>query len=423
MIRCVDLKYSLLVIKSLQDANAATYYNSILGKPSDLSVALRRGRSTSAEVDLVVDIVFSVGISLDRRRVGRSTGLGRLGVQEVGRESVVRAAESSATDDRVEDAESPANTLGNLLLGAADGKRRDGVDALVDVAEKRLDAEVGCADLRSTRNDDVPRVDLEETICESLDGAVGSGAAVPVLGPPLGNVLEFASALLVLGSDDAEDGLRVGNTASTVSTVGEELRVEGESTQRHDLGEGEVVEVGVVVLGEASAFAVRASHDVHGELLVGILSGILDELLDKARRQLVVVTAAKVVVLTGRRDVSLDSGVPVETTDTVLACSQVERLCVDVTVRQHGEGGENCSKVRTHVETSGCGIQNLTEVDVAVARKVSICHSESVMPHIVIMLALTVGKQVQTGAGTTRVARTGRLEFVARLRTLVIRDD
>ena len=244
-----------------------------------------------------------------------------LRVQEVGRDDIVRAAKSSAIKERVKNTDSPGDGLGDLLLGTTDGKRSDGVQTLVNVAKDGLRREVASAELSNTGNDDVAGVDLGESIDEELDGTVGGGAAVPVLGPLLRDVLELLCRVVILSTNDAKDGLGVGNTASTVGTVGEEPRVEGESTHRDDLGEWEVVEVGVVVLGEPSTLSIVLADGVHGNFLVGVLVRILEHLGDQTGRQVVIVSTSVVVVLTVGRYISFNSGVPVETTDTVLACT------------------------------------------------------------------------------------------------------
>jgi hypothetical protein len=249
-----------------------------------------------------------MAIRLDRRWRKRATNPGRLRVQEVGRDGVVRASERSVLQDGVQHRKRPGHSLGRLLHGAGDTQRGDGVEAHVDIAEDGLHVQVGCRELGYAGDDDVAGVDFCYAVGEGLDSAVGGRAAVPVLGPLLGYVFEVACLLVVLCTDDGHDALVVGNTTCSVGAVAEEGRVERERGEAHDLGEWEVVEVGVVLLGERSARSIVAAHDVHRELLVGVLVGKLDHALDKAGREVVVVSAAVVVVCLDVNKLRLDNG-------------------------------------------------------------------------------------------------------------------
>jgi hypothetical protein len=248
------------------------------------------------EVSLAVDIIARVAIRFDRRRLERATNPGRLRVQEVGRDGIVRASERSVLQNGVQHRKRPGHSLGRLLQRAGDAEGGDRVEAHVDIAEDVLHVQVGCCELGYAGDDDVAGVDVCQAVGEGLDGAVGGRAAVPVLGPLFGNVFEVACVLIVLCADDGHDALVVGNTTCSVGAVAEEGGVERERSKAHDLGEWEVVEVGVVLLGERSARSIVAAHDVHGELLVGVLISKLDHALDKAGREVVVVSAAVVVV-------------------------------------------------------------------------------------------------------------------------------
>lgn len=115
-----------------------------------------------------------------------------------------------------------------------------------------------------------------------------------------------------------------------------------------------------------------------------------------------VVTTASVVVLTVGRNVGLDGGMTVQTTNVVRASTEVPGLSDKVTISQDGEDSQHCSKVGAHVETTCGGFQNLAIVNIAVARQVTI-----------------VGEKVETRARTTAVVRAGCLESVARFGTLV----
>jgi len=124
---------------------------------------------------------------------------------------------------------------------------------------------------------------VHESIGESLDSAVLDGAAVPALfGPPLRNVLEVIGNRIVSGTDNGADGLVVGNTASAVGAVGEEVGVEHKGAQADDQGEGEGEEVNerVVGLGEGGVGGVLAAHDVNVELLAGSGSNKFHVLLE-----------------------------------------------------------------------------------------------------------------------------------------------
>jgi len=247
-------------------------------------VASRLG-GCSSEVHLVVNVVASVG-SLGRRRVDGTTSLAGAGEEDavavvVRRQSVQRTAKGTNAEDGRELAQSPVSGLTSILLISSETERSDGADTLEDVAENVGDIEVGSKELRSTRDDNVGGVDLEEGIGESLDSTVRVATAVPVLGPLLGNVLEVASLLIELPADNGGHGLVVGNTSSTIGTVAEELRVEGEGTEGDDLREGEGVEEGVVLLAEVGAGGILLSHGGHVVLAATSLDDV-NTLLDEA---------------------------------------------------------------------------------------------------------------------------------------------
>ena len=228
-------------------------------------MAASRLSGCSSEVHLVVNVVASVG-GLSRRRVDGTTSPAGAGVEEVGaivvvgRQSVQGATKSTDTKDGRELAQSPVSCLTSILLISGETERGDGADALEDIAKNVGDVEVGGKELGSTGNDDVGGVDLEEGIGESLDSTVREATAVPVLGPLLRNVLEVASLVVELPAYNGRDRLVVGNTSKTVGTVAEELRVEGEGTERNDLREGEGVKEGVVLLAEVGVLGVLLSH-------------------------------------------------------------------------------------------------------------------------------------------------------------------
>jgi hypothetical protein len=234
------------------------------------------------EVNLVVDVVARVAVRLDRRGRKRATNPGRLRVQEVGRNGVAGAAERSVLQEGVKHREDPGHSLGRLLQSTGDAERGDGVEAHVDIAEDSLHVQVGCSELGSTGDDDVAGVDVGQAVGEGLDRSVWCRATVPVLWPLLRHVLEVACLRFVLCTDDGHDALVVGDTTGSVGTVAEEGGVERERSKAHDLGEWEVVEVGVVLLGERSARSIVAAHDVHGEFLLGILAGKLNHTRDEA---------------------------------------------------------------------------------------------------------------------------------------------
>jgi hypothetical protein len=178
------------------------------------------------EVSLAVDIVARVAIRLNRRRRKRATNLGRLRVQEVGRDGIARASERSVLQNGVQHRKRPGHSLGRLLQGASDAERGDGVEAHIDIAEDGLHVQVGCRELGYAGDDDVAGVDVCQAVGEGLDGAVGGRTAVPVLRPLFGHVFEVTCILVVLCADDGHDALVVGNTTCSVGAVAEEGGVE-----------------------------------------------------------------------------------------------------------------------------------------------------------------------------------------------------
>ena len=94
-------------------------------------------------------------------------------------------------------------------------------------------------------------VDTGESVGQGLDSTVASSAAVPVLWPALWHILELASNLVELSTDDARDRLIVGNTTGSISAVAEVFGIEVEGDDRDDGREGKVVQPWVVLLGEA----------------------------------------------------------------------------------------------------------------------------------------------------------------------------
>lgn len=146
------------------------------------------------------------------------------------------------------------------------------------------------------RDDGVPGVDAGEGVGEGGDGTVWRGPAVPVLRPPLRDVFEVPGGAVVLGADDGGDRLVVCDAAGAEGAVGEEVGVEGEGAEGDDEGEGEVVDVGVVLAGEGGEGGVLGAHDVEVELLARAAGGELDVLFEETGREVVVVAAAVVEV-------------------------------------------------------------------------------------------------------------------------------
>jgi len=91
----------------------------------------------------------------------------------------------------------------------------------------------------------------------------------------------------------------------------------------------------------------------------------------------VVVTTASVVILTMGRDISFGGRVTVQATNVAGTSTKVERLGSDVTIGENREDGQDCGKVGSHVETTCGGFQNLTVVDVSVARQVAVVTKEN----------------------------------------------
>lgn len=124
------------------------------------------------------------------------------------------------------------------------------------------------------------------------------------------------------------------------------------------------------------------SHDVEIELLGGGSSDILDVLFEQARRKMMVVSTSKVVVLAIWADISFNGGMSVESTHVAIARgSESKGLGSKVTIGKHSEGNQDSGKISPHVETTGCGLENLPCSDDTISREVSI-----------------VGKKIETGA-------------------------
>jgi len=90
----------------------------------------------------------------------------------------------------------------------------------------------------------------------------------------------------------------------------------------------------------------------------------------------VVVTTASVVVLTMRRDISFGSRVTVQTTNIAGTSTEIERLGSDVAIGKNREDGQDGGEIGSHVETTCGGFQDLTIVDVSVARQVTVVAKE-----------------------------------------------
>jgi hypothetical protein len=251
------------------------------------------------EVDLVVDIVASVGIRWHLGRVDRTSNLCRAWEKEVGRNNVVRASKCRPLEERVKNTQCPAYTLGNIFLCSTERNGCNGVQALIHVAKNGCWCEVGCTKLADPWENDVARVNACETFGQRLNSTVWGRAAVPVLGPPLWDVLKLSRALVILRTNDAHYAFVVGNAARAVCTVGEECWIEREGDDADDLGEGEVVDVRVVLLGERCTAGVMGTHDVHGELLLRVILGKVDHLFHETGRKVVVVATTVIVICTG----------------------------------------------------------------------------------------------------------------------------
>ena len=299
--------------------------SSYCGRKHLADVALRRSWGLS-EVDLVVGVVARVG-DLGRGLVEWATSLVEVGGEEgrrVWAQGAGWAAECGVGEERCQLGGGPGDTLLSEGRIAGKSERGDGVESLHNVTEDGVGVEVRGAELTDRLADDVGWDDGGDDVAEDVDGAVFGGAAVPVLWPLLWNVLVFAAGLVVLETDNARDGLVVGNTSSAVGTVGEEVWVEGESSGGDDRWEWEVVDVWVVGLGELADGGVVLAHGWKTKVLVGGALGGRNELLDNTGRNMVVVTTSVVVVLTGRGDISLNGGVAVETTNAARTGAQVK---------------------------------------------------------------------------------------------------
>jgi len=112
----------------------------------------------------------------------------------------------------------------------------------------------------------------------------------------------------------------------------EEVRVEVEGGRRNDGREREVVEVRVVLDRELAIGSPLLRHAVEGELLVRVLGGVVEILLEEAGREMVVVAAAEVEVFAVGGDVGLDCAVALEAANTTRTGAKPERLGWDVAV-------------------------------------------------------------------------------------------
>jgi len=289
-------------------------------------VALRSDWS-SGEICLIVDVVASVR-NLDWRLVEWTALLAEVlreegAVRSVRAEGTGWAAENGRAQERVQLAKSPSDTSLSVSNVAGKGERSDGVETLDNIAKKSVDVEVLSTELTDWLTDEVGRKEVFDDLSKDLNGAVWSGTAVPVLWPLLWNVHVVAGVLIVLETNNAGDRLVVCNTASTVGSVGEKVGVEDEGSERYNRWEGEVVNVWVVGLGELADVRVVSSHGLETKVLGGRGLGGGDESLDNTRRDVVVISTAVVVVLTGRRDIGFDGRVAVQTTDAARAGAQV----------------------------------------------------------------------------------------------------
>lgn len=270
----------------------------------------------------MVDIVASV-LDLSRRWRQRSTALRRVGEEEVGTDGALGAAKNGIVDaNSGKLAQCPGDVSGDILKLAGQRKRSDGVQSLEHIAKDGLRRQVWSTKLCNWHGDRVAWVDSSETVCQSLNSAIRSGAAVPVLGPALWHILKVTGLVVVFGSDNVADRLVVGNASRAISSVGEELGIEIEGDHAHNGWEREVVEVGVVGLGKSRVLAVANrgrqysvprgmmtrvgllfAHDIVAEFLVRVLSRECNILLEDARGNGVVVTTTVVVVFLIGRDV------------------------------------------------------------------------------------------------------------------------
>ena len=179
------------------------------------------------------------------------------------------AAENAGRDERSQLAECPGGASCCISQFSCQCKRSDGVEALVDVAQDGIGVEVRGTKLGESHGERVLRVDVGQGVGKSINGTVLGRATVPVLWPLLWHVLEVSGEDVELSTDDGADGFVVGNTTSTVGTVGEEVGVKGKGSKRDNRREWEVVEVRVVLLREGGVFGVLLTHNTEIELLAG----------------------------------------------------------------------------------------------------------------------------------------------------------
>jgi hypothetical protein len=241
-------------------------------------IALRLLRCVP-EVDLIVDIVASVGIRWHLRRVDRASDLCRTWEEKVGRNDIIWAPKRSPAEERVKYTQRPADTLSSVFLRSTKRNGCNGIQALVHVAKNSRWAEVGRTKLADAWENDVARINACEPFSQGLDSTIWGRATVPILGPPLRDVLELSGALVVLCANDAHNAFVVGNAARTICTVGEECRVEREGDDADNLREREVIDVRVIFLGERRTAGVMGTHDIHGKLLLRIILSEVDHLL------------------------------------------------------------------------------------------------------------------------------------------------
>lgn len=124
-------------------------------------------------------------------------------------------------------------------------------------------------------------VDGSETIGQCLDSSIGRCTAIPSLfRPPFWHILKLVCLAVVPSTDDARDGLVVGNTTSAIGSVGEEVGIKGERTEAHDRWKWEVIEVRVIRLAELGIGEVLVPHGCQAKVFTG--SSQRDVLLEES---------------------------------------------------------------------------------------------------------------------------------------------
>lgn len=126
----------------------------------------QRSRGSRREVDLVVDVVAGVGDVTGRgRQVGgaqRAAGTCCVRVQEIVADGALRATKDGVSKEWVQLRQCPCRCCCCSLLASGKTKRRDTIDAHVNITNQGCGVEVGRSELGDTGCDRVVGVNVGE---------------------------------------------------------------------------------------------------------------------------------------------------------------------------------------------------------------------------------------------------------------------